>query len=136
MKYLRLILPMTLSLCLSSCFQTELNAPEGKEVRIISHEDPVTFTDEYKNFYILGGLIPVWTTQPEEIIEKENLVEVRVRTRDTISDSVITLLSMLLPILIFPQHVIVEGNRTPEIEGVCSEAGATNACVKGGAAEH
>jgi len=104
-------------LSLTGCFRTELAAPEGMEVRILAQDEPVKFTTEYKNFYLLGGLLPIWTTQPEEIIEKENLAEVRIRTRDTISDSVITLVSCLLPIMIFPQHVVLEGNRRTEIEG-------------------
>ena len=83
----------------------------------MAQNEPVNFTTEYKNFYLLGGLLPVWTTQPEEIIEQENLAEVRVRTRDTISDSIITLVSCLLPIMVFPQHVVVEGNRRTEGKG-------------------
>lgn len=109
--FFRSLSAMVAVLALSGCFTTELAAPPGKQVRILSQDEPVEYTDEYKNYYLLGGLLPIWTTQPAEIIAKEKLVEVRVRTRDTISDSVITLLSSLLPIMVFPQHVVIEGNR-------------------------
>lgn len=102
-------------LTLTGCFSTELAAPPDQQVRILSQQEPVEFSKEYKNFYLFGGALPVWTTQPVEIIEEEKLVEVRVRTQDTISDSVITLLSYFLPIMIFPQHVMIEGNRTPTL---------------------
>lgn len=111
MKKCRRIFLLIAVLFLSGCFQTELNAPEGMEVRILSQDEPVEFSTEYKNYYIFGGLLPIWTTQPEEIIAKEKLVEVRAQTQDTVSDSIITILSCLIPIMIFPQHVIVEGNR-------------------------
>jgi hypothetical protein len=65
--------------------------------------------------------LPIWATRPKEIIEREHLVEVRVRTQDTISDSVITLLSMLPPIMIFPEHVIIEGNREADIVSECED---------------
>ncbi|MGR8935841.1 MAG: hypothetical protein ACU837_15880 [Gammaproteobacteria bacterium] len=130
-KYFRLVLSLIAVPYLSGCFTTELSAPPGKEVRILSREEPVKFSKEYKNFYLLGGLLPIWTTQPEEIIEKQNLVEVRVRTRDTVSDSVITLISCLLPIMVFPQHVIVEGNRPSDIEERCVEGVNPTECGSG-----
>ncbi|MGY6277268.1 hypothetical protein [Methylomonas sp. MgM2] len=112
----RLLLLIAISLCMTACFRTELAAPEGKDVRILSQDEPVNFTTEYKNFYLFGGLLPVWTTQPEEIIVEQDLAEVRVRTQDTISDAVITVFSSLIPIMVFPQHVVVEGNRRTQVE--------------------
>jgi hypothetical protein len=115
MKSLRRIFLISAALILSGCFRTQLSAPPGREVRILSREEPVTFMTEYKNWYLLYGMLPIWTTQPEEIIAEENLAEVRVQTQDTVSDAVITAISSLLPILVFTQHVIVEGNRQVEI---------------------
>lgn len=113
-RFIQLILSLAL---LSGCFQTNLDAPPGREVRILSREEPAEFKKEYKNWYLFYGMIPVWTTQPEEIIRKENLVEVRAQTMDTVADAIITLTSSLLPVLVFPQHVIVEGNREPTVAG-------------------
>jgi hypothetical protein len=113
-RFIQLILSLAL---LSGCFQTKLDAPPDREVRILSREEPAEFKKEYKNWYLFYGMIPVWTTQPEEIIRKENLVEVRAQTMDTVADAIITLTSSLLPVLVFPQHVIVEGNREPTVAG-------------------
>jgi hypothetical protein len=60
-------------------------------------------------------MIPIWTTQPEEIIKEQKLVEVRAQTKDTVADAIITVISSFLPILIFTQHVIVEGNRESDV---------------------
>ncbi|MGR9107917.1 MAG: hypothetical protein ACU843_13390 [Gammaproteobacteria bacterium] len=115
MKIVYSALLIFICLTLSGCFKTRLTAPPGRDVRILSNEEPAAFKTEYKNWYLFYGLLPVWTTQPEEIIEKERLVEVRAQTQDTISDAIITTLSALLPILVFPQHVILEGNRESDI---------------------
>jgi hypothetical protein len=128
-RFIQLILSLAL---LSGCFQTNLDAPQGREVRILSREEPAEFKKEYKNWYLFYGMIPVWTTQPEEIIRKENLVEVRAQTMDTVADAIITLTSSLLPVLVFPQHVIVEGNREPtvadkKIDGVVHMSAGTGA---------
>lgn len=99
----------------SGCFQTQLHAPLGRQVRLLAQDEPVKFRTEYKNWYLVYGFVPIWTTQPEEIIRKQKLVEVRARTQDTVSDAIITAVSMLLPLMIFPQHVIVEGNRQSDL---------------------
>lgn len=117
MKLFRFTLLIYACLILSGCFKTQLTAAPGREIRILSSNEPTAFRSEYKNWYLFYGLLPVWTTQPEEIIEKENLVEVRAQTQDTVSDAIITTISMILPIMIFPQHVILEGNRESDIQG-------------------
>jgi hypothetical protein len=115
MHLLRFFLFILIVVVLTGCFQTKLEAPPGREVRILSKEEPAKFKKEYKNWYLFYGIIPVWTTQPKEIIIEENLVEARAQTKDTVSDAIITFLSSFLPILIFPQHVIVEGNRKSDL---------------------
>lgn len=115
MALLRLNILICGAVFMSGCFKTQLNAPAGQEIRLLAQDEPARFQTEYKNWYLLYGFIPIWTTQPEEIIREENLVEVRARTRDTVSDAIITAVSMFLPIMIFPQHVVVEGNRRSDL---------------------
>lgn len=115
MSLLRLAALVSAAVLLSGCFRTQLNAPLGREVRLLAQDEPVKFQTEYKNWYVLYGFVPIWVTQPEAIIRKQNLVEARARTQDTVSDAIITAVSMLLPIMIFPQHVIVEGNRQSDL---------------------
>ncbi len=111
----RLVILICGAVLLSGCFKTQLYAPLGRDIRLLAQDEPTRFRTEYKNWYVLYGFVPIWTTQPEAIIRKENLVEVRARTQDTVSDAIITAVSMLLPIMIFPQHVIVEGNRKSDL---------------------
>lgn len=87
-----------------------MTAPPGRTVRILSREEPAEFREEYKDFYLLYGALPIWRTKPEEIIEREGLAEVRVQTEDTVSDAVINIISQ---IILFPQTVVVEGNYAP-----------------------
>ena len=105
-------LSMLLSVLLSGCFNTRLMAPENHPVSLLSDEAPAEFRKVYKNWYLLGGLLPIHTRQPAKIIAKENLVEVRVQTEDTVTDGIITTATMFLfYFAIFPQTVAVEGNR-------------------------
>ena len=99
-----------LVLMLTGCFTTDLTAPRGKSVRIMSKNEPAAFRDEHKDFYLLYGILPIWRTKPEKIIEREGLAEVRVQTEDTISDAVINLITGFI---VFPQTVVVEGNYAP-----------------------
>ncbi len=100
---------------LSGCFTTSLNAPENTKVRILSEQEKAAYHDEYKDWYILAGLIPIYRQDVAELIEKEKLVEVRVRTEDRISDGVITVITdLLLPL--FPQTIVVEGNTAEQLK--------------------
>jgi hypothetical protein len=93
---------MTL-ISMAGCFNTDLVAPTDSNVRLIAEDVPVDFHKEYKNWYLLLGLLPIYTKQPAEIIEKEDLVEVRVQTEDTISDGVITILTAIVALGLYPQ---------------------------------
>lgn len=112
-RTLNVFMSTLLCVSLSGCFNTDLVAPVNRNVTLLTLDQPTSYHDEYRNWYLLGGLIPIWTTQPEEIIEKENLTEVRVNVEDTISDGVIVFLTGMLFIGIFPQTVVIEGNPGP-----------------------
>ncbi len=103
-----LIVLLALPVWLTGCFTTDLTAPPGHEVRIMAKDEPASFRKEYKDFYLFWGILPIWRTKPEEIIAKENLVTVRAQTQDTVSDAFI---SILTSFILFPQTIVVEGNR-------------------------
>lgn len=115
-SWLRVSLLLPVLMLLDGCFVTKLEAPADMKVRLLSRDEPAKFKKEYKNFYLLYGFVPLWPTQPEEIIKEEGLVEARAQTRDTVSDAVITSISMLFPLAVFPQHVVVEGNRLSDLK--------------------
>lgn len=64
MKSLGLMFVVAFCVVLSGCFRTLLNAPPDREVRILSGGEPAKFRTEYKNWYLLYGILPIWTTQP------------------------------------------------------------------------
>lgn len=110
MKWLTLL---CMGLSLQACFTTTLSAPEKQQVKIMAQDAKPAFSTEFKDWYILGGLIPVYRHSIEDLIREERLVEVRVRTEDRISDGIITFLTnYILPV--FPQSIVVEGNRAAE----------------------
>ncbi len=102
-----------LCLTLSGCFNTDLVAPLNRNVTLLSVEEPATYHTEYRNWYLFGGILPIKTIQPEEIIAQENLVEVRVQTVDTISDGIITFLTAMIFLGVYPQTVVIDGNPGP-----------------------
>lgn len=97
-------------LLLTGCFTTRLEAPQGKDVRIMAAGERASFRKEYKDWYLLSGLLPLWRTNMAELIAKERLAEVRVQTEDRVSDGVITIITQELLLGLFPQTIVIEGN--------------------------
>lgn len=97
-------------LLLTACFTTRLEAPQGKDVRIMAADEHASFHKEYKDWYLLSGLLPIWRTNMADLIAKEQLVEVRVQTEDRVADGVITLITEELLLGVFPQSIVLEGN--------------------------
>lgn len=96
---------------LGGCFTTRLEAPQGNhKVRIMAENERATFHKEYKDWYLLQGLLPIWRTDISELIAKEGLTEVRVQTEDRVADGFITLLTEELLLGLYPQSIVIEGN--------------------------
>lgn len=108
MKNLSLVLLSVL--LLTGCFNTELVAPENANVTVMSSDKPARFHKQYRNWYLLWGALPIYVTQPEELIEKHRLVEARVQTKDTVLDGIISYFSSQISLV--PQTVVIEGNFT------------------------
>jgi hypothetical protein len=106
---------LILSSLLTGCFTTTLSAPEHMPVRIMAENEKASYQNEYKDWYLLGGLLPIYRHDIPELIRQENLVEVRVRTEDRISDGVITFLTDYI-IPLFPQTIVVEGNTAEQLK--------------------
>jgi len=111
---LRPILAACLSLLASGCFTIPTYAPYGEHVRLLAPDEPAEVRRVYRTWFILGGLIPLDNTMPAEIIAREKLVEARIIVEDTVQDAgVAVVTTILLPLFILPQTIVVEGNRTP-----------------------
>jgi hypothetical protein len=107
---MRIFLTCLNCLLLTACFTTRLEAPPGKDVRIMAAEERATFHKEYKDWYLFSGLLPISRTNIAELIAKERLAEVRVETEDRVADGVITLVTQELLLGLFPQTIVIEGN--------------------------
>lgn len=113
------IFAFILCLPLTACFTSRFEAPPETSVRIMAADEPAEFCTEHKDWYLFWGILPIWRTGADEVIAREKLVEARVSTQDRVSDTLIIigtdLLTGFLPI--FPQTIVVEGNRTPHQPG-------------------
>jgi len=105
---------LSLSLLTAGCFTIQTYAPHGEPVKLLPPGQPAQVRREYRTWFILGGLFPLDNTMPAEIIAQEKLIEARVIVLDTVPDAFIAAaLTFIIPILILPQTVVVEGNRAP-----------------------
>jgi len=109
-----LVACLSLLLLTAGCFTIPTYAPYGQSVRLLPPDKPAQIRREYRTWFILGGLFPLDNTMPAEIIAQEKLTEARVIVQDTVEDAgIAAALTIILPILILPQTVVVEGNRAP-----------------------
>ena len=97
------------------CFSVTAQAPYGRDVKVLSPEEPVEVRRSFQKWYILFGIIPLTPVDgPREIIEAEQLVEARVIVEDTLKDVIAGAIISILTIgIISPTTVVVEGNRAP-----------------------
>jgi hypothetical protein len=109
-----LIVCLSVSLLTAGCFTIPTYAPYGRSVKLLPPDKPAEVRREYRTWFILGGLFPLDNTMPADIIAKEKLTEARVIVQDTVEDAgIAAALTFILPILILPQTVVIEGNRAP-----------------------
>lgn len=101
------------TLSLTACFSVPLDAPYGKDVKLLPAGTPVEVTKRYQKWYAIWGIFPLtMSDSPAEVIAREDLSEVRVYTEDTIEDALSGFVYvMLMPTGILPQSIVIEGNR-------------------------
>lgn len=100
------------SLSMAACFKVPIEPPGGAHVRLLPGDAPVDVFEQYRTWYAFWGLFPLSDTRVADVIQRENLTEVRVRTVDSLSDASIGFLyTVAFPIGIVPQTIVVEGNR-------------------------
>lgn len=102
------------ALLAQGCFTIPTYAPYGEPVRLLAPDEPAEVRRVYRTWFILGGLIPLDNTMPGEIIAREKLTEARIIVEDTVQDAGVAIITtILLPLFILPQTIVIEGNRTP-----------------------
>jgi hypothetical protein len=107
-----LTLGLLASLAALGCFSVPIEPPAGTRVRVLSGDAPVDVVEEYRAWFVVWGLFPLTDTRVADVIQREQLAEVRVRTVDTVPDALIAFVyTVLAPVGILPQTIVVEGNR-------------------------
>lgn len=100
------------ALLLTACTHVTAVSPYGQEVRLLSREDATVVRRQWRAWFALWGLVRLAGKDPADVIRDEALCEVRVRVEDNVPEAIIGVLyTMVEPIGIIPQTVIVEGNR-------------------------
>lgn len=103
-----------LTLSLTACFTVPIDAPYGKNIKILPPDAPVEVTKRYQRWYALWGIFPLTMSDtPAEVIAREGLSEVRVYTEDSIDDAISGFFYVIVfPMgMLVPQTVVIEGNR-------------------------
>ena len=102
-----------LTLSLTACFSVPLDAPYGKDVKLLPAGTPVEVTKRYQKWYAIWGIFPLtMSDSPAEVIAREDLSEVRIYTEDTVEDALSGFVYIILmPTGILPQSIVIEGNR-------------------------
>lgn len=98
-----------------ACFRVQVHAPLGKDIFLLSAEDQVEVTKQYRTWYSLWGWYTLDERMPDTVIDDEYLSEVRVLYQGTLEDAFISFMNTI-PIVtgILPQTLTVEGNRAPD----------------------
>ena len=97
---------------LTACTHVTIAAPHDRNVRLMPAGEPAKVRRQYRAWFAVWGLFRVSGKDPVDVIRDEGLCEARVRVEDNIPDAFIGVLYTIVePIGIIPQSIIVEGNR-------------------------
>lgn len=107
------LLVLSLAAC-TGCFRVDMYAPHGRDVYLISSEKPAEVKRSWRTWFVAWGLVPLDKKMPDSFIAQEQLTDVRVITIDTVPDAILGFLyTVLIPIGLVNQSMIIEGNRAP-----------------------
>jgi len=103
---------LPLLLCLGGRFHVDLYAPRGREIWLISSDEPVEVERRWHLWFVAWGASLVNEEQADQMIEREQLTELRLVTEDNIPDAGLGFLyNILIPIGIVNQTLVLQGNR-------------------------
>ena len=105
-----------LALAMSACTHVTTAAPHDRHVRLLARDESAAVRRQYRAWFAFWGVVRLSGNDPVDVIRDEGLCEVRVRVEDNVPDAVLGVTYTIIePIGIIPQTIIVEGNR-----GACS----------------
>jgi len=91
------------------CYSLKMAGPSDVDVKLRPSTKPTSFKTKVKGWYLLGGLIPLGNAGSgvSRAIKENNLTEVRLETKLTFVDYLIT---GLLFAIVSPNTTVIEGN--------------------------
>ena len=102
----------------TACTHVTVASPWDRHVRLMSRDEPTQVRRQYRAWYAIWGVVRVSGKDPADVIRDEGLCEVRVRVEDNVPDAFIGVMYTIIePIGIIPQSIIVEGNRAKVGQG-------------------
>jgi len=105
------LVAVSLAVC-TACTHVTVAAPHDRDVRLMPAGESASVRRAYRAWFAVWGVFRVSGKDPREVIRDEGLCEARVRVEDNIPDAFIGVLYTIVePIGIIPQSIIVEGNR-------------------------
>ena len=93
---------------MSSCYSVKIIAPYDQKTELASKTEQLPFKEEQKNWYILWGLVPLSHNSPDRIIKENGLTKVRVETKMTFLDILISAIGSYVSIV--ANTTVIEGD--------------------------
>lgn len=108
------IMLVGLAMSATGCAHVDVVAPHGPPVYLASSSAPLSVERRWRTWFVAWGITPFDNTMPAEYMQREQFNEVRVVVEDNFPDAIHTLLySVVMPIGLVPQTVVLQGSRQP-----------------------
>lgn len=108
-KLITIICVLSLFL-LTSCYTVRILSDADRPITLASRAESLPYKETYRVWYALWGLVPISDNTTNKILKESKIKKVRITTKMTIVDYLITLaLNALIPTTITSWTVEVEG---------------------------
>ncbi|MCG3155432.1 MAG: hypothetical protein DKINENOH_02038 [bacterium] len=105
----KLILVALLATFAMGCYTMKAVAPAGQQLSTLAETDGATFKKNVRVWYALWGLAPISNNSSAQVIQENNLKNVRITTKHTFVDGLIGVVTGLVTIV--PTTMVIEGNQ-------------------------
>ena len=108
-----MIIQMTAALLLTGCGTVHFDVPQGQRVKLLTEDDRTSVRVERKVWYALWGHKTLTDNHTATLIQENRLVEVKMFTEQSFSDSIINPFTSLFSFS--RRTLVIEGNPTREV---------------------
>ena len=101
---------LLLLIVLQSCYTVQVVAPMKSDVKLANRGETLPIKETYKVWYVVWGAVPITKNKTDKMIEENGFTKVRITTKKTFLDIVISY--FLGAFTIGTNTVIVEGEQS------------------------